>query len=241
MTTFVLVQGAFEGGWYWKPVATLLERQGHTVFRQSLTGLGERSHLLSRSIDLETHIADVTSLIRYERLDGVTLVGHSYGGMVVTGVADRMAERIGALIYLDAALPESGQSMFDLILPARREAMLAAAAAAGEGWTVPCPPVTSWGIEDAEQAAEMEALVGPHPLACFTQKLALAGNHLSIRRMAYVLASRYRPSPFERIAAWARATPGWESHELPTHHFPMLSMPAEVCGILVGPGSSPAP
>jgi pimeloyl-ACP methyl ester carboxylesterase len=234
MTTFVLVQGAFEGGWYWRRVAALLERQGHTVFRQSLTGLGERSHLIAPSVDLETHIADVMNLMHYEGLDGVTLVGHSYGGMVVTGVADRMAERIAALVYLDAAWPEDGQSMFDLVRPERRDAMRAAAASAGEGWKVPCPPVRSWGIADPAEEAEMEALVGPHPLACFTQKLALAGHHLAIRRKVYVLASRYRPSPFERLAERARTTPGWETHELPTHHFPMISMPEEVCAILAG-------
>jgi|SRR5690242_16179024 len=115
MATFVLIHGAWESGWVWKAVEQHLRAARHDVFRPSLTGLGERSHLLSSAVDLEMHIADILNLIKWEKLQNVTLVGHSYGGMVATGVADRAYERIGSLIYLDAFMPKNGQSLLELI------------------------------------------------------------------------------------------------------------------------------
>ena len=232
MTTFLLVQGAFEGGWYWRPLARILERHGHDVFRPTFTGLGERAHLMSRAVDLETHIADILNVVKYERLEDFVLVGHSYGGMVITGVADRVGQKVRALVYVDAALPKNGQAMFDLILPARRDAMLRSADEGGEGWKVPVPPYTSWGMTP-EHAAEMEALSVPHPLATFTQKLKLDGNHLRVPRKAYMVAAQYKPSPFHGFADWARTQPDWKVFDLPTHHFPMVSMPDELARLLL--------
>jgi pimeloyl-ACP methyl ester carboxylesterase len=232
MTTFLLVQGAFEGGWYWRPLAKRLEAAGHEVFRPTFTGLGERAHLMSRAVDLETHIADILNVIKYERLDDIVMVGHSYGGMVITGVADRAWQKMRALVYLDAALPENGQAMFDLLLPERRAAMTKSAEEKGEGWMVPVPPYTSWGMTP-EHAAEMEARSVPHPLATFTQKLKLDGNHLKVPRKVYMVAAHYKPSPFHKFADWARGRDGWSVLDLPTHHFPMVSMPDEVAGHLM--------
>ncbi len=120
--TFVLVHGAWHGGWCYARVAGLLRARGHTVFTPTLTGQGERAHLLSGSINLSTHIEDVLGVFAFERLDDVVLAGHSYGGMVITGVADRIPERIRALAYLDAFVPENGQSLFDIYIPATRSA-----------------------------------------------------------------------------------------------------------------------
>src|SRR5690349_21547465 len=111
MATFVLVQGAWLGGWYWKRVRQRLQAVGHEVFTPTLTGLADRSHLLARDINLDTHIWDVVNLIRWEELNDIVLCGHSYGGCVATGVADRVPERVGALIYLDAFVPEDRENL----------------------------------------------------------------------------------------------------------------------------------
>ena len=112
--TFVLVHGATAGGWEWKSTGKFLTDDGHTVYRATLTGLGEREHLNSPDIDLQTHINDVVNLILYEDLHDVVLTGHSYGGMVITGVIDRIPERIRHVVYLDAAVPDDGMSIWDL-------------------------------------------------------------------------------------------------------------------------------
>ena len=117
MANFVLVHGAWIGGWCWRPNAQALRKAGHEVFTPTLTGLGERSHLMNPSINLDTHIADIVNVIKHEELSDVVLVGHSYGGMVVTGVADALADKIRSLVYLDAFVPESGQALVDLAPP----------------------------------------------------------------------------------------------------------------------------
>ena len=121
--TFVLVHGAWHGGWCWRFVRDLLEKSGHRVHAPSLTGLGERKHLARPDIDLDTHIADIVSLLEMEDLSDVVLVGHSYGGMVITGVADRAPERIGRLVYLDAFVPEDGKCTLDYVVPERAARM----------------------------------------------------------------------------------------------------------------------
>ena len=115
MATFVLVHGAWHGSWCWKRVRKALQARGHDVFTPTLTGVGERSHLLSPDVNLDTHITDVVNLIRWEELSGIVLCGHSYGGCVITGVADRLSDRIAALVYLDAFVPEDGQSLYDIL------------------------------------------------------------------------------------------------------------------------------
>ena len=233
MATFLLVQGAFEGGWYWKRLSAVLEERGHIVYRPTLTGLGERSHLLSREVDLDTHTTDILGVIKYEELTDFVLVGHSYGGMVITGVADQATDKIRSLVYLDAALPEDGQSIFDLIMGERKAAMLQSAKEDGNGWMVPSPPVSSWGIEDKLEEATMDRLIGPHPLAALAQPVKTSGNHLKIERKIYILAAKYKPSPFEKMAAWTREQADWTTLELPTHHFPMISMPSQLADMLI--------
>src|SRR5919202_1722005 len=123
-TTFVLVHGAWHGGWCCRRLIPLLRDAGHEVYAPTLTGLGERSHLLSPAIDLETHVRDVTGVLEYEELTGVVLVGHSYGGMVITGVAEDAAPRLAHLVYLDAFLPRDGECLMDLFSSRAREATL---------------------------------------------------------------------------------------------------------------------
>lgn len=125
--TFVLVHGAWSGGWCYHKVAARLRAQGHSVFTPTLTGQGERAHLRAGNVNLSLHIEDILNVIHYEGLRGIILAGHSYGGMVITGVADRAADQIGALAYLDAFLPEDGQSLFDINIPANSRRFIAEA------------------------------------------------------------------------------------------------------------------
>jgi pimeloyl-ACP methyl ester carboxylesterase len=213
-------------------MAPRLRDAGHEVHTPSLTGLGARSHLLTPDVNLETHILDVLGVLEWGRLENVTLVGHSYGGMVATGVADRAPERIGSLIYLDAFAPKDGQSLSDLMIPERLETMRKRAEDEGEGWYLPPFPADFWHVTDPDEAAFLEQLSTPHPFATMLQKLRLGGGLDRILKKAYVLATGYEPSSFPPFADEARQA-GWPVEELNTHHFTMLSMPAETAEVLI--------
>ena len=199
--TFVLVHGAWHGGWCYARVAALLRARGHTVFTPTLTGQGERAHLLSGSINLSTHIEDVLGVFRCERLSDVVLAGHSYGGMVITGVADRIAERIKALAYLDAFIPEDGQSLFDINIPANTQRFLDSAGASG-GLSVPAPSAAYFGVNAAD-APTVDALATPHPIGCFTEKLKLSGAYRAVKQAS--LCARHRAAAREPVPAVLRA------------------------------------
>ncbi len=237
MTAYLLCQGAWRGGWYWNRVASILRAAGHAVFTPTYTGLGERAHLLTREVNLETHIADMEGVIRCEELEDFVLVGHSYGGMVVTGVADHVWERISSLIYIDAALPRDGQSMADLVGGEQADAMRAEAEARGDGWKIPFPSAARRGIGEEADQAWFDRLSGAHPLAAFTQPLRIAGNHLKIPHKVYILATENDPSPFHQFARWTRTQPDWTTAEIACHHLPMISMPAETAALFMEHGA----
>ena len=199
--TFVLVHGAWSGGWCYARVAALLRSRGHTVFTPTLTGQGERAHLLSGAINLSTHIEDVLGVFRFERLSEVILAGHSYGGMVITGVADRIADRVAALAYLDAFVPEDGQSLFDINIAANTQRFLQGAGASG-GLSVPAPPAAYFGV-NATDATTVDALATPFPLGCFTEKLTLSGAHRSVKK--HLLCARHRAAAREPVPPFLRA------------------------------------
>lgn len=231
MANFVLVHGAWGGGWKYARVAQRLRAKGHVVFTPTLTGAGERSHLLSGSINLSTHITDICNVIRYEDLSGVVLAGHSYGGMVVTGVADRMADRIAALVYLDAFIPEDGQSLFDINIPKNTQMYIAKAGEAG-GLLVPAPPAAAFFGVNEKDAARVDELAAPHPLGCMTEKLKLTGAYRSIKKNVYVHGAQLpRESPFKPFYERARAA-GWPAHALPCGHDVMLDQPERTAEIL---------
>ena len=230
--TFVLVHGAWHGGWCWRRVAALLRKAGHDVYAPSLTGLGERKHLASRQIDLATHIEDVVQLLEMEDLRQVVLVGHSYGGMVITGAADRMAWRLSRLVYLDAFVPEDGGCALDYVVPARAAAMREQ----GErtGWVTP-PPMSLWGLS----ATEHLDFVGPrevrHPFGCFTQAVRLTNPaEMGVLPKTFVYCSSPATGTFDGFAAKYRNDPAWRFHELKTGHDAMILMPEEVARILRG-------
>lgn len=235
MATFVLVHGGWHGGWCWGRVAPLLRAGGHEVHTPTLTGLGERAHLLSPDIDLDTHLRDVAGVLEYEELHRVVLVGHSYGGMVITGVADRAPERLAQLVYLDAFVPEDGQALFDLLRPERRDFYLQQAREHGEGWRTPGPPPQALGVADETEARWLAAKMTPQPLRTLQQPLRLANPAATALPRTYIhcTAGPLAPS-FAPFAARAQAEPGWRYHELPTGHDAMLTAPDALAALLLG-------
>ena len=175
MATYVLVHGGAHGGWCYQRVARILRSAGHEVYAPTMTGLGERSHLLSPDIDLDLHIRDIVAVLQYEDLHDVILVGHSYGGMVITGVADRAAERVGRLVYLDAANPVNGQSLVDVAGPVILATRPAGQVVDGvELVLLPAPGAGAfYGVTDPEDVAWMDERLRGHPWRCFEQPLEL--------------------------------------------------------------------
>ncbi len=232
MTTFVLVHGAWHGGWCWKHVARRLRAQGHDVYAPTLTGLAERAHLLSRAVDLDTHVRDIVELLRYEELTDVVLCGHSYGGMVITGVADQAAERIRSLVYLDAFVPADGQSVFDLQRPERIATFREEAQTKGAGWLLPPVPAARFKVKPENQPW-VDRQCTPHPLACFEQKLRLSGAYAGISRRSFIKAGAYVPSPFDAVLERLRNDKAWRVHSIPCGHDVMVDMPDELAAQLV--------
>lgn len=227
-STFVLVHGAWHGGWGWVRLAALLRRQGHTVFAPTLTGQGERSHLLRPGIDASLHIADVVNVIRYERLNDIVLVGHSYGGCVISGVAEVVPDKIAALVFLDAFVPDNGQAVVDIVQPAVKEVILAAQAR-GET-TVPVRDAAAFNV-NAKDRAWVDSLAVPQPIGAMTEKLRLTGARDRIARKTYIRASGYPNVAFEAAHARAKAE-GWRTYDVPCGHAVMIDMPERLAEIL---------
>ena len=232
MATFVLVHGAWSGGWCYFKVAERLRALGHRVFTPTLTGQGERSHLTGTAINLTLHIIDVLNVFHYERLNDVVLAGYSYGGMVITGVGDRMSERIRALVYLDAFLPQDGQSLFDINVPANTQMFIDNAGKIG-GLSVPPPPAAFFNV-NPEDAQRVDELATPFPIGCFTEKIRLSGKQNSIRKHVYVHSTVLpRESPFKPFYERVKDDPAWSAHTLACGHDAMLDMPDDVTRILL--------
>jgi len=230
MTTFVLVHGAWAGGWKWRFVAPLLRRAGHEVYTPTLTGLGERAHLARPDIDLDAQIQDVVAALETEDLRDVVLVGHSYGGMVVTGVADRARERIRRLVYLDAFVPENGKCAMDYVLPERA----AGFRRQGEerGFVDP-PPPSLWGVVKPDHVAFARQREMRHPYRCFTQPIRLVNSSAAALPKTFVYCSSPATGTFDQFAAKYRGDPKWRFHELKTGHDSMILVPEELAAILL--------
>jgi pimeloyl-ACP methyl ester carboxylesterase len=231
MSAYVLVHGAWHGSWCWRRVRKILQARGHDVFTPTLTGVAERSHLLSPGVNLDTHIDDIVNLIRWEELSDVVLCGHSYGGCVISGVADRVADRIGALVYLDAFVLENGQSLHDTLPPEQRNAQLEAASRAGEVWKVPPIPAEVFRVNAAD-AAWVNRQCTMQPLATFTQPLKLTGRIQEIKNVTFLLATGFEHSPFPPHYEKAKAR-GWKTRTFACGHDVMLDMPAELAEALI--------
>ena len=227
--TFVLVHGAWHGGWCWRRVADLLTAKGHKVFTPTLTGLADRSHLLSKDIGLKTHIDDVANLIKWERLSGVVLCGHSYGGFVVSGVAEDMEKAIASIVFLDAFVPDNGDAMPDLTGPAVIEAIRKAQDTGAPG--VPPRPAAAFGVNEKDRAW-VDSLTGPQPLATFTDKIALTGAPDRIAKKAYIRAANYENPGFDKALARAKSDTAWRTYGVPCGHDVMVDMPERLTEIL---------
>jgi pimeloyl-ACP methyl ester carboxylesterase len=226
MATFVLVHGSWAGSVVWKELAPRLRKAGYEVYAPSLTGIGARKHLLSREIDLNTHIQDVIGVIDDADLSDIVLVGNSYGGMVISGVADRIPEKVASLVYLDAFVPENGQSNLSLLPPGVHLATVP-----GEDWLVAPPTSTVFGLKHPEVIALLQRKCSPHPLATLTQPLQLTGGIGRVGQRMYVLGTE--PARFTRFYDKVKNDPGWTVHTLPCTTFMQLEMPDEVTAILL--------
>ena len=233
MATFVIAHGAWSGGWAWKKIRQRLRARGHEVFTPTYTGLGERAHLARREFGLETHVQDVLGVLEYEDLRGITLIGHSYGGMVATGVADRATARIAQLVYLDAFVPRDGQSLVDLISPEARQARSRAVESAGEGWRIPpnpMPPDTA--PEDVAWAMPRRVM---QPVKTFSQPVRLTGVVEKLPRSYIYCKRKAGDDPFAQFAERLRSEPaGWKYFEMDASHNPHITVPQELAALLEG-------
>jgi len=226
--TFVLVHGAWHGGWCWRRVSDRLEKKGHKVFTPTMTGLGERSHLLDAKINLATHVTDIVNVIKWESLNDIVLVGHSYGGAVVSGVAEQMPEAIGCFVFLDAFVPENGESVASLTT--RRQA-IEELVQKGETSMKPVPAAVFQVNEN--DRAWVDRMCTPHPLATFTDKPTLTGARNRVAKKAYIRAVGYANPPFDAARDKLKATAGWRIYEVPCGHDVMVDMPDRLTEILL--------
>lgn len=236
MATFVLVPGAWLGGWCWKYVASPLRSAGHDVYTPTLTGLGEREHLAHPEVDLETHITDVANVLEYEELTDVILVGHSYAGLVVTGVVDRAPERIAHVVYLDAMTPMGDQptSVFDLGPSEYREMVEAEADEHGDGWRWPMPDDPDGWVDISESDARwLHSKAVPQPVETFSQPVAVKSSAAIDLPSTYVLCTEngMDDAVLDVVRGLVNER-GWNLAELQTGHWPMVSRPSDVADLL---------
>lgn len=225
-TPFVLIHGAWHGGWCWKKLTPYLRAAGTDVYAPTLTGLGERSHLISEAVDLSMHIEDVVKVLEYEDLWGAVLVGHSLGGMVVSGVAEAVPERLAHLAYLDAFLPEDGKAVSDYapIAPTRED-----------GWRVPSiGPIDAFGVTNRQDIEWAGPRLGDQPVRTFTEPVQVSNPRAAALPKTFIRASQ---TPwFVESGQRARAA-GFGYHELlHAGHDAMITRPEELAGLLLGLG-----
>ena len=229
MANIVLAHGAWSAAWAWKKMRPLFRAADHDFFSPTYTGLGQRAHLARPEIDLSTHVQDVLSVLEFEDLKDVVLIGHSYGGMVATGVADKARNRIARVVYIDAFVPKDGQSLFDLVGPKAEGNMRAGAAKDGEGWKLPInpmPPDTS--PEDSAWASPRRR---PQPIKTFEQKIKLDSKEPPPRH--YIYAKKNGPGDvFRQFGERAKSEAGWKYYEIDASHNPHITCPDVLMSLL---------
>ena len=241
MATFVLMHGAWGGGWIWKKVIPILRAAGHEVYATTATGLGDRVHLAGPAVDLDTHIGDVVNLLEFEELTDVTLVGWSYGGMIITGVAERAPERLAQLVYLDALVPTDGEDAYDAEGSSEevRGADRAAAEAAGMSGFLVVDPYLEWLrslMPDPSDQAWLIAKLMPQPLATYTQPIRVANPAAAAVPRAFVFCTEGKDAEwdvFRSIAGRLREAPGWRYQELTDNHLAPVNAPQATAEVLL--------
>src|SRR3712207_4261262 len=244
MAAYVLVGGGWLGGWCWQRVARRLREAGHDAYPVTLTGLGERVHLATPEVNLETHITDVVNLIEFEDLHDAVLLGHSYAGLVVTGVADRVPERIGQLVYLDTGSFPDGTVIIDSFPPETRRYIEDQVEQSGDGWRFPMPPwreLSNFGSLEGLDDTQLERLRSravAQPFGTFTQPLRLENLAREALPKVGILCSFSLEHVQEMIASGdpvfrELASPNWRFVELRTGHYPMFSRPDDLAAVLL--------
>ena len=230
--TFVLAHGAWSAGWAWKKMHLLMRALGHNLVTPTYTGIGERSHLAHAGIDLNTQITDILNVLHYEDLRNVILIGHSYGGMVATGVADRAADRIAHLIYLDAFVPRHGDSLLSLSSADNRSRVLEGVRTQGDGWRIPANPLPSdTSAEDVAWSMPRRVM---QPLKTWEQPIDLTGAVDTLTR-SYIYCNMPGPGDvFRQFADRARAEASWNYFEMDASHNPHITVPQELAVLLDG-------
>ncbi len=233
MADFVLVHGAWHGGWCWRRVVEILATKGHRVYAPSLTGLGDRTHLLTADVGLASHVDDVLAVIETEELREVVLCAHSYGGAVATQVADRMPGKIGALVFLDALLPEDGRSLLDLNTPERRQAILSRVVETPHGSVIPAAPAIIYALASPNDVAWVDRRCVPQALRSFADPAVVTGAWRQIPVLAYACTLRFQPTDFRDIAAQLAADGHFRVSELDCGHDAMIDVPDDVARLLL--------
>ena len=229
MSTYLLLPGAWLGGWCWRYVAADLRAAGHTVLPATLTGLGERAHLLSPEIDLNCHISDIVGMFEYRDLHDVILVGHSYGGTVITGVAERVPDRIRGLVYLDASVPSDGESNDDVIVPTMAAQLRASAISEGDGWKVPPAPYVVGRLSEHPLREWVAGRLRPHPLRPFAEPVRLNPPEAAALPRAFIQTTQ--SDLYRGLIARAREA-GWYTREIGGGHYAMITEPTAVAAAL---------
>lgn len=227
--TYVLVHGAYHGGWCWQPVAERLRERGHRVYTPTMTGLGERAHLLATQPTLETFVGDVLALIGQEQLDDIILVGHSFGGGTVIGVTDRMPERIRHMVLLDAMILQPDTAPLDQVVP---EAFEKLRALAGPDGGIPAPPPEYFGVTDPGQAQWLVRHLTPHPLSTFRSALRLSQAPGAGRPVTYITCTEPYFRDTEAYRRYAQARSDWQLLDIATGHDAMVSAPDALAQLL---------
>jgi pimeloyl-ACP methyl ester carboxylesterase len=227
----VLIHGAWLGGWVWKDVVPRLRAAGYPVFAPTLTGLGERAHLASPAVDLETHIQDIVNALFYEDLRDARLVGHSYAGMLISGVAERAPERLARLIYLDAFVPANGEAMHDLVSAEEVRRNRDLARTIGDGWRMPPLGEISTGALELDRWSNARRT--PQSLATYEQAITLTNRALAIPKTYILCADKPVPDLFARYAQHAADDPAWQFRTFLGDHMAMLTAPAELVALLL--------
>jgi pimeloyl-ACP methyl ester carboxylesterase len=228
--TFVLVPGAWLGAWCWEEVVALLRAAGRDAIGLTLTGLGERAHLLTPEVGLAAHVSDVVTLLRRRDISDAVLVGHSYGGTVITAAADQVPERVRWLVYLDGAVPRDGESNDDVVGADIAARLRDSALRAGDRRDVPPPSVSDWELP-ADRCAAVARRLTPHPLRCFAEPVRLRSPLATTLGRAYLRSSQ-QSRLYGGLMDRARAA-GWWCKDLPGGHYPMLTAPRAVAMALL--------
>jgi pimeloyl-ACP methyl ester carboxylesterase len=231
--TFVLVHGAWHGGWCWVRVADRLRALGHRAFTPTQTGVGERKHLLSKDITLDTFTKDIVNLVEAEELSNVVLAGHSFGGLAISGVADQLPDRVRRLVYLDSLIVEGGKSPFDVLPPDVVAARRKAAQESSGGISLPVPPPSAFGVTDAKDGEWLKRRMTPHPLGTYESKLDIKGPVGNNLPRTYVACTNPIYPALEGVRQWVKAQQGWHWQELASGHDAMVIEPEKLTQLLL--------